>query len=91
MSIDQYKHLTYLRYKELNRLDLLPEEELYAHPRFKIILEQCLTMYDSSCHAKYTLHTTVFRETIRKLGTERHDYLLNLDRNEQVRRERCAR
>jgi hypothetical protein len=49
-----------------------------------MILEQCLTMYDSSCHAKYTLHTTVFRETIRKLGTQRHEYLLDEDKNQQV-------
>lgn len=37
-------------------------------------------MYDSSCHAKYALHTTLFCETIRKLGTERHDYLLDLNK-----------
>jgi len=49
-----------------------------------MILEQCLTMYDSSCHAKYTLHTTVFRETIRKLGTQRHEYLLDEATDQQV-------
>ncbi|CAF1444008.1 unnamed protein product [Adineta steineri] len=83
-SIDEYKHLTYCRYKELTKLNLLTDEELYENPRWKMILEQCLAMYDSSCHAKYTLHTTVFRETIRKLGTQRHNYLLDLDKNEQI-------
>jgi acyl-CoA oxidase len=34
-------------------------------------------MYDSAAHAKYSLHTTVFCQTIRKLGTERHEYLLD--------------
>lgn len=82
--MDEYRHLTYLRYKELRKLNLLTDEELFENPRFKMILEQCLTMFDSSAHAKYTLHTTVFRDTIRKLGTQRHEYLSNLDKNEQV-------
>ncbi|UJR08223.1 hypothetical protein I4U23_012496 [Adineta vaga] len=84
LSIDEYKQLTYRRCKELIRLNLLTEDELYENPRRKIILEQCLTMYDSSCHAKYSLHTTVFRETIRKLGTQRHTYLIDLDQNEKI-------
>jgi hypothetical protein len=57
---------------------------MFDNPRHKIILEQCLAMYDSSCHAKYALSMTVFRETIRTLGTERHEYILNLDQNHQV-------
>ncbi|CAF1544823.1 unnamed protein product, partial [Rotaria sordida] len=83
-SIEEYRHLTYRRYKELKKLNLLTDEELFENPRFQIILEQCLTMYDSSCHGKYTLHNTVFRETIRKLGTQRHEYLLDLDKHEQI-------
>jgi hypothetical protein len=59
---------------------------MFDNPRHKIILEQCLAMYDSSCHAKYTLSMTVFRETIRTLGTQRHEYILNLDQNHQVKR-----
>ena len=57
---------------------------MFDNPRHKIVLEQCLAMYDSSCHAKYTLSMTVFRETIRTLGTQRHEYILNLDQNHQV-------
>ena len=94
LTIDEYKRLTYLRCKELTRLNLLTDDELYENPRRKIILEQCLAMYDSSCHAKYSLHTTVFCETIRKLGTQRHAYLLDLEKNEMVRRKsswKCAR
>ncbi|CAF3712651.1 unnamed protein product [Rotaria sordida] len=83
-SIEEYRHLTYRRYKELKKLNLLTDDELFENPRFQIILEQCLTMYDSSCHGKYTLHNTVFRETIRKLGTQRHEYLLDLDKHEQI-------
>ncbi|CAF1243662.1 unnamed protein product [Adineta ricciae] len=84
LTIDEYKRLTYLRCKELIRLNLLTDDELYENPRRKIILEQCLAMYDSSCHAKYSLHTTVFCETIRKLGTQRHAYLLDLEKNEKI-------
>ncbi|CAF1063508.1 unnamed protein product [Rotaria sp. Silwood1] len=84
LSIEEYRHITYRRYKELIKLNLLTDDELFENPRFKIILEQCLTMYDSSCHAKYGLHITVFRETIRKLGTQRHEYLLDLDKHEQI-------
>ncbi|CAF2092526.1 unnamed protein product [Rotaria magnacalcarata] len=84
LSIDEYRQLTYRRYHELSKLNLLTDEELFENPRYKIILEQCLTMYDSSCHAKYSLHTTVFGETIRKLGTKRHDYLLDLDKNGHI-------
>lgn len=59
------------------KADLLTDEEFFANPYWKIVLEQCLTMYDPSTHAKYALHVTVFRDTIRKLGTARHDYLLD--------------
>jgi hypothetical protein len=41
-------------------------------------------MYDSSCHAKYALHTTVFRDSIRRLGTQRHEYLIDLIQKEYV-------
>lgn len=57
---------------------------MFNNPRHKMILEQCLAMYDSSCHAKYALSMTVFRETIRTLGTQRHEYILDLDQNQQV-------
>lgn len=66
-------------------MDLLTDEELFENPRLKIIFEQSLTMYDSSCHAKYSLHTSVFRETLRRLGTQRHKYLLDLDKKGQVK------
>ncbi|CAM4748878.1 unnamed protein product [Rotaria magnacalcarata] len=84
ISIDEYKHLTYQRTKELIKANLLTDDEMFDNPRHKIVLEQCLAMYDSSCHAKYTLSMTVFRETIRTLGTKRHEYILNLDQNHQI-------
>ncbi|UJR38051.1 hypothetical protein I4U23_030733 [Adineta vaga] len=84
IPIDEYKHLTYLRCKELIQANLLSDDEMFDNPRHKIILEQCLAMYDSSCHAKYTLSMTVFRETIRTLGTQRHEYILDLDQNHQI-------
>lgn len=59
---------------------------MFDNPRHKMILEQTLAMYDSSCHAKYALSMTVFRETIRTLGTPRHEHILSLDQNHQVRR-----
>jgi len=34
-------------------------------------------MFDSSIHAKYSLHTSVFYNTVSKLGTKRHEYLLD--------------
>ncbi|CAF4117910.1 unnamed protein product [Rotaria socialis] len=84
ISIDEYKHLTYQRTKELIKANLLTDDEMFDNPRHKIVLEQCLAMYDSSCHAKYALSMTVFRETIRTLGTKRHEYILNLDQNHQI-------
>src|SRR5690349_14283430 len=76
ISIDEYKYLTYCRYKELLKLNLLTDNELFENPRWKILLDQCLMMYDCPTHAKYGLHTSVFVDTIRKLGTQRHEYLL---------------
>ncbi|CAF1273683.1 unnamed protein product [Didymodactylos carnosus] len=84
LTLEQYKHLTYLRYQELCKSKLLTDEEMFDNPRFKIVLEQVLAMYDSSCHAKYTLHVTLFRETIRTLGTERHEHILNEDANREI-------
>jgi len=84
ISVDEYKHLTYLRVKELIKANLLSDDEMFDNPRHKMILEQTLAMYDSSCHAKYTLSNTVFRETIRTLGTQRHEPILALDHNQQV-------
>ncbi|CAF0826000.1 unnamed protein product [Rotaria sordida] len=84
ITIDEYKYLTYQRSKELIKANLLTDDEMFDNPQYKIILEQCLAMYDSSCHAKYTLSMTLFRETIRTLGTQRHEYILNLDQNHQI-------
>lgn len=84
MPIEEYKHITYLRCKELIKANLLSDDEMFDNPRYKMVLEQTLAMYDSSCHAKFALSMTVFRETIRTLGTERHEYILNLDQNHQV-------
>ena len=85
LPIDEYKHLTYLRCKELIKANILSDDEMFNNPRHKMIVEQCLGMYDSSCHAKYTLSMTVFRETIRTLGTQRHEHILDLDQSHQVR------
>jgi len=84
IPVEEYKHLTYLRCKELIKANLLTDDEMFDNPRHKMILEQTLAMYDSSCHAKFALSMTVFRETIRTLGTQRHEYILNLDQNHQV-------
>ena len=84
ISVDEYKYLTYLRCKELIKANLLTDDEMFDNPVHKIILEQCLAMYDSSCHAKFALSMTVFRETIRTLGTQRHEHILHLDQNQQV-------
>lgn len=84
ISVEAYKRLTYFRCKELIKANLLTDDEMFDNPVHKIILEQCLAMYDSSCHGKFALSMTVFRETIRTLGTKRHEYILNLDQNQQV-------
>jgi hypothetical protein len=85
VSIDEYKHLTYRRFKELIKSKLLSDDKIYENPRFRIILLQCLAMYDSSCHAKFALHIAVFRDSIRRLGTQRHAYLIDLIENERVK------
>ena len=77
--------MTYFRCQELIKANLLSDDEMFENPRFKIILEQCLAMYDSSCHAKYTLSMTVFRETVRTLGTQRHEHILDLNQKQEVR------
>uniref|UniRef100_A0A8C3X8W8 Acyl-coenzyme A oxidase n=1 Tax=Catagonus wagneri TaxID=51154 RepID=A0A8C3X8W8_9CETA len=71
-SVEKYQEVTFLRCKRVFEYDFLPLEDALQRPERVMSLIQCLSAYDLSLAATFSLHLLTFGSMIYTSGSERH-------------------
>lgn len=72
-SMEQAREATFLRYKQLLKHDLLPQEEMMQNPLKFTVATDCLNMYDAATGGRFFLSQQMFGGTVVRSGSSRHE------------------
>ncbi|KAJ8382932.1 hypothetical protein SKAU_G00037100 [Synaphobranchus kaupii] len=73
ISLQKAREITFFRYKQLLKYNLLTQDEMMQNPLKSSALSECMTMYDSATAGKFFLSQQMFGATVVNSGSKRHE------------------